>query len=262
MPQGIGPELGSFIERCNEVEDVDHLKALVRTLLRSILPHQMAVCGIADLPAHRLVRLVNIDFPSDYLKRVIRPDQTIANPEFSSWLRNQSPSLMKMGQTETRANAARSDAASEHKIQNIAVYGVVDASATTFSFFAFGNLPASHFAGSVPVLQMTVPHLHVALVRALTRPYVQEMQDQASPRRRAVWLDYGGNRAAFGTTVRERQILRWISAGKTNREIAKLLRISEFTVKTHVKNLLTKLSVTSRSQAVAKAIAARILDGD
>lgn len=259
MPQGIGSELYSFFEQSNEVDDVDHLKVLVRTVLRSMFPHQMAACGVAELSACRLVRLINIDFPPAYLKRVIRPDQTLTNAEFTSWVPNQSPSLIKMSQTEACAGVP--DVAREHKIENIAAHGVVDASATTFSFFAFGNLPVSSFSTCSSVLRMTVPHLHVALMRAFTRSYVQEMQGQATPRDSPVWLDYGDNRAAFGTTDRERQILRCISAGKTNREIAKLLRISEFTVKTHVKNLLVKLGVASRSQAVAKAVAARILDG-
>lgn len=262
MPQGIGSELHSFIGRCDEVERLSHFKLLVRTVLRPILPHEVAVCGIAELPSYRLFRLINVDFPSGYLKKVIRPDQTIASPEFISWLGEQSPSLIQVRRADTTAHVAHGGTAPERKIENVAVYGVVDPSATTFSFFAFGNIPASHFATCSQLLRATVPHLHVALARALTRPYVKEIQNQAAQRHNAARRDPGDRKAFFGTTERERQILQWISAGKTNREIAKLLRISEFTVKTHVKNLLVKLSVTSRSEAVAKAIAARILDGE
>jgi DNA-binding CsgD family transcriptional regulator len=61
-------------------------------------------------------------------------------------------------------------------------------------------------------------------------------------------------------TERERQVLKWISIGKTNWEIGKILGISEFTVKNHVQNLLKKLSVTNRTQAVTKAIARGLLD--
>ncbi len=61
-------------------------------------------------------------------------------------------------------------------------------------------------------------------------------------------------------TERERQVLKWISAGKSNWEIAKILGISEFTVKNHVQNLLKKLSATNRAQAVTKAIACGLLD--
>jgi len=60
-------------------------------------------------------------------------------------------------------------------------------------------------------------------------------------------------------TERERQVLKWISVGKSNWEIAKILGISEFTVKNHVQNLLRKLSATNRAHAVTKAIACGLL---
>lgn len=52
-------------------------------------------------------------------------------------------------------------------------------------------------------------------------------------------------------TPRERQILRGIERGASNKEIARTLNISAATVKNHVHHLLEKLEVTSRSQAAA-----------
>jgi len=52
---------------------------------------------------------------------------------------------------------------------------------------------------------------------------------------------------------REQEILRLISDGLTNQEIASLLVISITTVKTHVGNIFNKLGVTSRTQAIARA---------
>lgn len=51
---------------------------------------------------------------------------------------------------------------------------------------------------------------------------------------------------------RERQIMVWVAMGKTNPEIGCILRISEFTVKNHMKSIFSKLDVTNRAQAVAK----------
>ncbi|EMN4128533.1 MULTISPECIES: LuxR C-terminal-related transcriptional regulator [Providencia] len=50
-------------------------------------------------------------------------------------------------------------------------------------------------------------------------------------------------------TRREREILHEIAAGLKNREISKLLFISEETVKVHIRNLLKKLNVRSRLEA-------------
>jgi DNA-binding NarL/FixJ family response regulator len=51
-------------------------------------------------------------------------------------------------------------------------------------------------------------------------------------------------------TPRETDVLVAITAGRSNAEIGKQLQVSEATVKTHVTHLLTKLGLTSRTQAV------------
>ena len=55
-------------------------------------------------------------------------------------------------------------------------------------------------------------------------------------------------------TSRERQILRVLASGGTNRHIAEALFISEKTVKTHLNNIFRKLNVTRRLQAVLYAL--------
>jgi len=63
----------------------------------------------------------------------------------------------------------------------------------------------------------------------------------------------GAPRAAGGLTAREVEVLRLVSAGKTNRTIADELVISEKTVARHVSNIFTKLGLSSRSAATAYA---------
>jgi len=55
-------------------------------------------------------------------------------------------------------------------------------------------------------------------------------------------------------TEREIEVLRWIASGKSNREIAEVMVISEKTVKTHVSNLLGKLHLEDRTQAAIFAL--------
>jgi DNA-binding NarL/FixJ family response regulator len=50
------------------------------------------------------------------------------------------------------------------------------------------------------------------------------------------------------------EVLQEIVKGKTNKEIANALRISEATVKSHINNTLGKLGVTDRTQAATRAL--------
>jgi DNA-binding NarL/FixJ family response regulator len=52
---------------------------------------------------------------------------------------------------------------------------------------------------------------------------------------------------------REQEVLQLLANGQTNKEIAATLFVSEATVKTHVENILRKLGVADRTQAVAEA---------
>ena len=55
-------------------------------------------------------------------------------------------------------------------------------------------------------------------------------------------------------TPREFDVLEQIVNGRSNKEIASFLDISEATVKTHINSLLGKLGVTDRTQAATAAI--------
>lgn len=52
-------------------------------------------------------------------------------------------------------------------------------------------------------------------------------------------------------TKRERDVLHLLAKGKTNKQIALELNISDFTVRDHVSSLLRKQGVTSRMQLIA-----------
>jgi len=59
--------------------------------------------------------------------------------------------------------------------------------------------------------------------------------------------------AGVALTRRETEVLGLLREGFTNTDIARLLGITTHTVKLHVAGLLTKLGVSDRTQAVARA---------
>jgi DNA-binding NarL/FixJ family response regulator len=54
-------------------------------------------------------------------------------------------------------------------------------------------------------------------------------------------------------TEREREVLRLVASGYSNREVARALFVAEGTVKNHVSSILTKMGVRDRTRAVIKA---------
>ena len=61
-------------------------------------------------------------------------------------------------------------------------------------------------------------------------------------------------------TDRELQVLRFVAKGMNNREISKQLYISENTVKNHVRNILEKLQLHSRMEAVMYAVREKLFE--
>jgi NarL family two-component system response regulator LiaR len=64
----------------------------------------------------------------------------------------------------------------------------------------------------------------------------------------------------FDLTEREKEILKLMAEGLPNAEIAERLVVSQSTVKFHVSNVLSKLGVTTRTEAVSMALKKHLVD--
>lgn len=65
-----------------------------------------------------------------------------------------------------------------------------------------------------------------------------------------------------GLTVRELEVLHWIVRGHSNLQIGREIGVTEDTIKFHVKNILGKLGVSSRSKAVALSLKSGLMQSD
>ncbi|WP_322106556.1 response regulator [Paraburkholderia sp. J41] len=87
----------------------------------------------------------------------------------------------------------------------------------------------------------------------MTAKLVEQMRKPAQP---AGAARTGVARASAETlTARERDIVRELARGASNKEIARSLDLAESTVKIHVRNILRKLNLTSRVQVAVYAVA-------
>lgn len=83
----------------------------------------------------------------------------------------------------------------------------------------------------------------------ITKPLLQRL---------ALESKHGAGKGA--PSARELQVLELVGEGKSNKEIATALSISDETVKTHLRNLYEKLGVSDRAQAVAIALRQQLIE--
>jgi DNA-binding NarL/FixJ family response regulator len=85
---------------------------------------------------------------------------------------------------------------------------------------------------------------------------------------RRLATESGGRRGAHSAngglagalTPRELEVLRLMQLGRTNRQVAEVLYISSGTAKRHVENIIAKLEVSDRTQAVVRALELGVLE--
>lgn len=98
------------------------------------------------------------------------------------------------------------------------------------------------------------------LADAVRRAFMGETILSPEATRTLIHIAAAPSRTGQNLTAREREVLKLIATGKSNPEIAHLLAISITTVKTHVSNILSKLDVSSRVEAVTIAMKNKLVD--
>lgn len=113
----------------------------------------------------------------------------------------------------------------------------------------------------IGLIALIFTSLGIWLATQLTKPKVQTVIVQ-----KEVYLPTAENFTINETelkklnlTSREYEVLQFLSKGNSNAEIAKNLFLSLSTVKTHVSNLLVKMDVKNRTQALEKAKRLKII---
>jgi transcriptional regulator EpsA len=152
------------------------------------------------------------------------------------WLRNEGSFAMDLSKVDSPCSVS----ASFKRMRSAVVHGIKDErERDQVLYIVFNQTPCSPRL-ALYYFKLLLPHIDTAL-RQLTplrsqpnlcsavRPYVE-----------------------FGLSQREREIMNWVRAGKTNEVIGVILDISPFTVKNHLKRIFRKLDVSNRAQAVSK----------
>lgn len=102
-------------------------------------------------------------------------------------------------------------------------------------------------------------HIHLVVIYFMQRSMELIAAEKRKDAAFGLALDSARDTAPI-LTDRERDVLSWAGRGKTISETADILKLSEGTVETHVKNALAKLGAHNKTHAVAKCITLGLID--
>jgi len=136
---------------------------------------------------------------------------------------------------------------------------------TSVLVFTMYNNPAyvyeaMHAGASGYVLKTSTKEELLRAIRAIRQGAGFLQAEVTKPLLRRLAQDAKLDAERSNLTLREIQILELLSEGKSNKEIAALLSISDETVKTHLKRLYDKLGASDRAQAVAIALRQNLIE--
>lgn len=131
-----------------------------------------------------------------------------------------------------------------HGMRSLIVHGISDERGGQDCLYILFSSSENLQDSTIGAMENLMPYLDIALRRVtpLVRPPHAPLSIPDSVR--------SDN---HGLSAREVEILDWVRKGKTNSEIASILKISLSTVKNHLRNIFKKLDVYNRTQAISKA---------
>jgi DNA-binding NarL/FixJ family response regulator len=135
---------------------------------------------------------------------------------------------------------------------------VLEALRAGASGYLLKDIPARDLAQAVHAVHRGIYQLDPAVAQRIvaslgTAPGSQPALPHQSPTPAGHVMDAGSPAKYGDMTEREIEVLRLISHGATNREIAETLVISEGTVKNHISSILSRLGLRDRTQAALYA---------
>ncbi len=238
---GVDPGLlMNIIVRSTAINDAQSLLDLLNTEVQKVMRQDVMVCGVGGVSpkgsyAHKVL---HHNYPPSYFEELATAEGRVDSPLMQRWRANQEPVLFQSGRDDHDFPPEWVQLFNKYELDNTIAHGMLDVQRTLASYFIFSRMPGEIGQREIFVMKLITPHLHLALVRALTT--VQEFSRMTAPNETL--------------SDRQKQILRWINEGKTNWEIAQILEMTEKNVKYHIEQIFSKLQVRNRTQAVAKAM--------
>lgn len=213
-------------------------------VLQSFLPHDVLIFGHGEYgsPDFRCEALARTNTWED---RVLQGElERLVGLMLENWQRNGQAPRFFAAEGEWASGGAIGEALGRLDLGHTLAHGTREFSGASSGFFVFLRMPEPPGRRHAYFAEMLMPYLHTTLHRML-------LAERDLPDRRA--------RSGVRLSAREAEVISLVRDGHTNQQIAQVLELSPLTVKNHVQNILRKLDVANRAQAVAKAVKGRMI---
>lgn len=210
---------------------------LVAQHVQRLLPHGMLIAVLGQLTFEHLTvqHHIAINYPDGAMAHVAQPINIRERPVLQRWLHTRAPVVVC-------PVADRSLQSDRELFENellglgrMAVHGLPDLTSRMGSYFSFAQVPADIDRKILELrLSIMIPLLHIALFQACCRSSVTAYKNAL-------------------TTI-ESELLVWLSAGRSNQEMALLRQRSPATIRNQLGKLYAKLGVSTRAEAVSLAM--------
>lgn len=207
--------------------------------LQSMIPHEILLCGVVNefgIISHDRFSACRY-FRDEHFARVCDAGGGLLAHLLNEWQVAQAPCLIDPPVDECPASWHIKLTSLE--LKNLAFHAIAIPGGSIHGYAGFSRVRRPFDAKLELVVRMLLP----TVLSALARVFVAETGSARN-----------NSRPTGPLTAREAEILAWVRDGKTNGEIAEILDLSTLTVKNHLRHCNQKLVVSTRSQAVAKAM--------
>jgi DNA-binding CsgD family transcriptional regulator len=224
---------------CASIRTVEEYSAWLSEDLDSLLHHRGWACGLGSLQAeaYTATHWLASRGLNDQLPTVQIMSKTVVCPLLTSWLKSRRPQVYVRAPDQDNDRLA-GNLFAPGQLDNAVVHCQMDPGNKWTSLFSFNNLVERPGYRQRLLLDLLVPQMHATFCRVVAE--LMRTHDRSTG-------------ASAKLTSRELKILHYISLGRTNAEIAKLMHKSVFTVNNQVVRVLAKLTAKNRTQAVVVA---------
>ncbi|AMP15469.1 response regulator transcription factor [Collimonas pratensis] len=218
------------------VQTIDNFKQWTREAIRPIFPHETLGCGYGRIHAGGVGTdgIIAVDYPIEHLKDICNKAGGLDTPILRRWLMTREPQLFDGDVPWPDIPQHWFEQFQRHGMKNVAAHAVYDTERCIGTYHSFHRIPGVLGETHISMLRQLAPIMHEVLCRV---------------------IENLNNANAFevllsSLSIREREVLRWVAQGKTNREISQAIFLSEMTVKHHLMSIFNKLRMESRAQLI------------